>query len=145
MNVKKFFSDAEKNRILGAIKEAELETSGEIRLHLETRCKGDALDRAVELFEKLKMHETRLHNGTLIYLAVEDRKFAIFGDEGINSVVPENFWQDVKEEMRRYFTEKKFADGLVTGIAQVGHKLKAFFPYQDDDVNELPDDISTGD
>jgi uncharacterized membrane protein len=144
MNVKKFFSESERQKIIEAIKDAELETSGEIRLHLESRCKGDALERTVQLFEKLKMHETRLRNGTLIYLAIEDRKFAIFGDEGINAVVPENFWQDVKEEMRKYFSEKKFVDGLVVGIVHVGHKLKEFFPYQDDDINELPDDISTG-
>ena len=144
MNVKKFFSEHDKQRIIEAIKAAELETSGEIRLHLESRCKGDALERTVLLFRKLKMHETGLRNGTLIYLAVEDRKFAIFGDEGINEVVPDNFWQDVKDDMRKYFLENKFVDGLVTGIEHVGQKLKEFFPYKDDDVNELPDEISTG-
>jgi uncharacterized membrane protein len=144
MNVKKFFNESEKKRILAAIKEAETETSGEIRLHLESRCKGDALHRAVAVFDKLKMHDTHLRNGTLIYLAVADRKFAIFGDKGINQVVPDNFWQDVKEEMRKYFAENKFVDGLVTGIGHVGLKLKEYFPYQEDDVNELPDDISTG-
>ncbi len=144
MNIKKFLTESEKQRILQAIKEAETETSGEIRLHLETRCKGDALDRAVSVFKKLKMHETHLRNGTLIYLAVADRKFAIFGDEGINEIVPENFWQDVKNDMGMYFKEGKFVDGIVAGIGQVGQKLKEFFPYKDDDINELPDDISTG-
>lgn len=144
MNVKKFFNETEKKRILEAIKEAETETSGEIRLHLESSCKGDALHRAVAVFDKLKMHDTHLRNGTLIYLAVADRKFAIFGDEGINQVVPDNFWQDVKDEMRKYFAENKFVEGLVVGIGHVGRKLKEYFPYQEDDINELPDDISTG-
>ena len=90
------------------------------------------------------MHETRLRNGTLIYLAIEDRKFAIFGDEGINEIVPQNFWQDVKEDMRKYFSDSKYVDGLVTGIGHVGQKLKEFFPYKEDDINELPDEISTG-
>ncbi len=144
MGISKFFSKAEKEKIIQAIKEAENETSGEIRLHLESRCKGDPLERAVKVFEKLKIHETRLRNGTLIFLAVDDRKFAIFGDEGINEIVPDNFWDDVKEEMSQFFLKKQFADGISRGIFLIGEKLKDFFPYQDDDVNELPDDISMG-
>jgi len=144
MGVSNFFSDDEKQRIIQAIKDAEHQTSGEIRLHLESRCKGDALQRAVEMFEKLKMHETHLRNGTLMYLAVEDRKFAIFGDEGINEIVPDNFWEDVKEKMRSEFQKNNFLEGLTHGIHLVGEKLKENFPYQDDDINELPDDISVG-
>ena len=144
MGISKFFSKAEKEKIIQAIKEAENETSGEIRLHLESRCKGDPLERAVKVFEKLKIHETRLRNGTLIFLAVDNRKFAIFGDEGINEIVPDNFWDDVKEEMSQFFIKKQFADGISRGIFLIGEKLKEFFPYQDDDVNELPDDISMG-
>ncbi len=144
MNVKKFFTNEEKKRIIDAIKDAELETSGEIRLHLESRCKGDVLKQAVAIFKKLKMHETQMRNGTLIYLAIADRKFAIFGDKGINEIVPDNFWQDVKDEMGRFFKEGKFVDGITTGIGQVGQKLKEYFPYRDDDINELPDEISTG-
>ena len=144
MSISNFFNKAEKEKIIQAIKEAEFETSGEIRLHLESRCKGEPLDRAVAVFEKLKMYETQLRNGTLIFLAVNDRKFAIFGDEGINEIVPDNFWEDVKEEMSRFFEKKQFADGISRGIFLIGEKLKEFFPYQDDDVNELPDEISMG-
>lgn len=144
MNIKKFFSKEQKEQIVSAIKDAEKETSGEVRLHIETRCKGDALERAVKMFEKLKMHQTQLRNGTLIYLAVTDHKFAIFGDEGINEVVPDNFWEDVKEEMSGYFRKEEFAAGISEGIRRVGEKLKEFFPYQDDDINELSDDISIG-
>lgn len=145
MNVKNFFSAAQKEMIIQAIRDAEKDTSGEIRLHMETSSKGNALDRAVKVFEKLKMHETRLRNGTLIYLAIKDRNFAIFGDEGINEVVPDNFWEDVKGEMQSAFKEEKFAEGISAGILKIGEKLKEFFPYQDDDVNELSDEISTGD
>jgi uncharacterized membrane protein len=144
MNVNKFFSKEQKERIIQQIKDAEKETSGEIRVHLESSCKDDALNRAMTVFQKLKMHETQLRNGTLIYLAIKDRKFAIYGDKGINEVVPDNFWQDVKDKMRQQFVEDKFTEGITTGIEQVGQKLKTFFPYQQDDINELPDDISTG-
>lgn len=144
MNIKKFFSKEQKEQIIRAIQEAEKETSGEIRLHLDSKCKGDALERAMVVFQKLKMQETQLRNGTLIYLAVNDRKFAIYGDTGINEAVPDNFWQDVKDDMRNYFKDDKFADGIISGIEQVGQKLKDFFPYQSDDINELPDDISIG-
>ena len=143
-SVKKFFTAEEQKKIIAAIQEAEKETSGEIRLHLESRCKGDPLARAVKIFASLKMHKTKLRNGTLIYLAVLDRKFAIFGDEGINKVVPENFWEDVKEEMRAHFVKGDFLNGVISGILRIGEKLKEYFPYQQDDVNELPDEISMG-
>ena len=139
-----FFNKEQKEKIIQAIKDAENQTSGEIRLHLESVCKGDALERAVQMFEKLKMHETQLRNGTLIYLALKEKKFAIFGDEGINEIVPDNFWQDVKDEMRSLFIKGDFLGGLTRGIYLVGEKLKTHFPYQEDDENELPDDISMG-
>ena len=91
------------------------------------------------------MHQTAARNGTLIYLAVNDEKFAIFGDAGINEKVPDDFWYDVRDVMSNHFSENQFVDGIVAGIAMIGEKLKAFFPYQEDDVNELPDDISIGD
>ena len=144
MGVANFFKKEEKEKIVQAIKDAEKETSGEIRLHLDLRCKGEALEQVVKMFEKLKMYETQLRNGTLIYLAVTDHKFAIFGDEGRNEIVPDNFWEDVKEEMRELFVKGQFADGVARGIFLVGEKLKEFFPYQEDDINELPDDISMG-
>jgi len=144
MSVKNFFNKQQKEEIVLAINDAEKDTSGEIRLHIESHCKGNPLDRAVHLFGKLKMHQTNLRNGALIYLAVKDKKFAIFGDEGINEVVPENFWKDVKDEMGQHFAKGEFAHGISGGIRKVGQKLKEFFPYQDDDVNELSDDISIG-
>ncbi len=145
MSIKNFFTQKQKDTILSAIREAEQNTSGEIRLHIESRCKDEPLNRAVKVFEKLKMHQTNLRNGALLYLAVKDKKFAIFGDEGINEVVPDDFWDSVKEEMQSLFMEQKFTEGVRYGILQIGEKLKQFFPYQEDDVNELPDDISIGD
>ena len=144
MNVEKFFNKEQKQQIVRAIKDAENRTSGEIRVHLESVCKTDALDRAVKMFEKLKMHETELRNGTLIYLAVKDKKFAIFGDEGINEIVPQNFWQDVRDIMKTEFATGNFTSGLAKAIDLVGKKLKEFFPVADDDINELSDDISIG-
>ncbi|MBN1952168.1 MAG: TPM domain-containing protein [Bacteroidales bacterium] len=139
-----FFSDQEKSLILKAIQEAEHNTSGEIRVHLENYCKEDVLDRAAYLFGKLQMHKTEKRNGVLFYLAVIDKKFAILGDAGINGVTPDNFWDEIKETMSGFFSEGKFAEGLAAGIFDAGKALKEFFPYQQDDVNELSDDISFG-
>lgn len=144
MNAKSFFSTEQQRQIVEAIKTAELNTSGEIRVHVENHCKGDVLDRSVMVFNMLKMKETAARNGVLIYLAVADRKFAIIGDEGINRLVEHDFWNDVKDEMARCFREGDFTGGIASGILRVGEKLRAFFPYQSDDVNELPDDISFG-
>jgi uncharacterized membrane protein len=139
-----FFTKEQKKQITDAIKDAELNTSGEIRLHVEKRCKVDALDRAAYIFDKLKMHKTEKRNGVLFYLAVDDRKFAILGDAGINAVTPENFWDEIKDTVLGYFKEGKYADGLAKGIRMAGEALKEHFPYQTDDVNELSDDISFG-
>jgi len=142
MSVENFFSKEEKKQITDAIAQAELNTSGEIRLHVEGRCKLDVLDRAAYVFEKLEMHKTAQRNGVLFYLAVYDRKFAILGDGGINKLVHEDFWDEIKEAMLGYFKEAKFADGLSKGILMAGEQLKANFPYQSDDINELSDEIS---
>ena len=142
---KDFFSPEEIKKLEDAIKEAELKTSGEIRVHLEKKCRGNVLDRAAEVFSMLDMHKPKLRNGVLFYLAYGSHKFAILGDSGINTLVPINFWDDIKERMQQKFKEGEFVDGLEGGIWQAGHALSEHFPYQSDDKNELSDDISFGD
>lgn len=134
----------EDHRVVEAIRQAEKNTSGEIKVHIENRCKGDVEERSLFIFNHLKMHETKQRNGVLIYLAVKDHKFAILGDEGIDKVVGNGFWNDVKDLMLGYFKEGRFTEGLEQGILRCGEKLKAYFPYQSDDINEIPDDISYG-
>lgn len=143
-SAKAFFTKEEKEDITLAIKNAELDTSGEIRVHIENICKGDAKDQAAYLFKKLEMHNTELRNGVLFFLAVKNRKFAILGDVGINQVVAENFWDDIRDHMLNHFRENNFVDGLIEGITMAGQQLKDHFPYQKDDVNELSDEISFG-
>ena len=142
MSARLFFTKEEQQKIVAAIKEAELNTSGEIRVHIENHCKEEALERAAEVVYDLKMDRTAARNGILFYLAVKDRKFAIIGDEGINKEVEHDFWNDIKDEMISNFKENKFAEGLIAGILKCGDKLKEYFPYQNDDVNELSDEIS---
>ncbi len=144
-NPKKFLTAEEQEKILAAIARAENRTSGEIRLHVEGKCPTDApLDHAKELFSRLEMDKTEQRNGVLIYLATASHRFAILGDEGIDRVVPDDFWGDVKDLMAARFQEGDFSGGLVEGIARVGEKLDEFFPWQTDDVNELSDEISFG-
>ncbi|MGQ1890274.1 TPM domain-containing protein [Thermophagus sp. OGC60D27] len=138
------FTEEQKQKIINAIKEAELNTSGEIRVHIERDCPEDVLDRAAFIFEKLKMHKTKLRNGVLFYLAVKDRKFAILGDAGINAKVPEDFWDKTKELMVSHFKNGELARGLEEGIGMAGEQLKTYFAWKEDDVNELSDEISFG-
>jgi uncharacterized membrane protein len=137
-----FFTEEQQAKILASVREAEESTSGEIRVHIETSFKGDVLDRAAWVFGKLGMHKTALRNGVLFYLAVEDRKFAIIGDAGINAKVPEGFWDSVKELTVKNFKDGKFSEGLSEGIILAGEQLKTHFPRKKDDINELPDEIS---
>jgi len=141
---KHFFNKKEEEIILNAIKEAEKNTSGEIQIHVENRCKKETMDRATEVFAMLKMHKTKLRNGVLFYLAVEDKKFAILGDSGINAAVPADFWVKIKDNMQNDFKSGNFAKGLSEGIHEAGKQLKKHFPFSKGDVNELSDDISFG-
>jgi uncharacterized membrane protein len=145
MKASSFFMKEQQAHILDAIKEAEKETSGEIRVHIETRLSGDVLDRASWIFKKIGMDRTKERNGVLFYLAIKNRKFAIIGDNGINARVTEGFWDKIKNVMESDFREKRFSDGLAKGILMAGDQLKEHFPHLADDVNELPDEISFGD
>lgn len=144
MSVRKRLTQQEKIQITHAIKMAELDTSGEIRVHIEETCREDVLDRATFVFGKLRMHKTKLRNGVLFYLAIDDRKFAILGDTGINVKVPKNFWEEIKETCFSFFSNNQFSEGLSEGIRMAGKQLKEHFPYEKDDINELDDDISFG-
>ena len=138
------FTDADKQRIAQAIKNAELNTSGEIRLHIELKCKEDVLDHAAFIFEKLEMHKTENRNGIMFYFALKDRKFAVIGDAGIHQKVGDEFWETIKNEMIPLFKQDKMIEGLALGIEKAGMELKKYFPYQSDDKNELDDEISFG-
>jgi len=137
-----FFSGKEKERIHAAIREAEKQTSGEIRVHLERKAKDDILAHAEREFERLGMARTEKRNGVLIFMGVKTKRFAVIGDKGINEKVPAGFWDEIVGLMAGHFREDEFAEGLSQGILKVGEKLAQFFPYQADDVNELPDEIS---
>ena len=140
------FSEKEGKQVKEAIQKAETTTSGEIRVHIDKKLRGDVLDRAAHVFKMLEMHKTELRNGVLFYLAIEDKKFAILGDAGINNKVPKDFWDQIKEEMVHYFKKDDFVNGLTTGINMAGEKLQEHFPYMgEEDINELSDDISYGD
>lgn len=144
MSAKNLFTQEEQDSIVNAIKTAELNTSGEIRVHIEKHCKGDVLEKAASWFAKLDMHKTELRNGVLVYLAVVDKKFAIIGDVGINKKVPDDFWDATKLKMLEHFKVNNLSKGLEEGVLLAGEQLKSFFPWQSDDINELVDDISFG-
>lgn len=142
--IEDFLSADEEQNIIEAIRIAELNTSGEIRVHIEKHAKNDVFNRALEVFHFLKMDNTKQQNGVLIYVAVEDKSFVIYGDKGINDVVPHDFWEQTKNIIQSHFKSGEFKQGLVEGIISAGKALQTHFPWQHNDINELPDDISKG-
>ena len=142
--VEEFLSAEEEQDIIEAIRDAEKNTSGEIRIHIEHTSKIDAFDRAMEVFHYLKMDETKLQNGVLIYVAVEDKTFVIYGDKGINDVVSNDFWDSTKDVIQSYFKTGDFSQGLIEGVLKAGEALKTYFPVEDNDINELSNEISKG-
>ncbi len=144
VTARNFFTQEQQEDIRLAIMHAELDTSSEIRVHIEMTCEGDPVERGWKIFQKLDMHKTEQRNGILFYLAVENRKFAVLGDEGIHKKVPDDFWEKLKRSMLIYFSEGQFAEGLIDAITKVGLHLKKYFPQYQGNTNELPDDISFG-
>ena len=142
--VEDFLTKEEEQEIVEAIRMAEKETSGEIRVHIEKTTSIDAFDRALEVFHLLEMDKTALKNGVLIYVAVKDRTFVICGDQGINEVVTKDFWETTKEIMIGHFKNGDFKQGLINGINKAGNELKKYFPYKEGDTNELSNEISKG-
>ena len=138
----RFFDAEEEARILEAIRSAERATSGEIRIHVETRCPGEPMEVARQRFVRLGMAQTAARNGVLFYLATEDGRFAVFGDEGIHQRVGDPFWQGLRDRMAERFRRGEFVLGLTEAIGAVGAHLEAAFPRAGDDRNELPDAIS---
>jgi uncharacterized membrane protein len=143
---KQFFTPEENERIAAAIRKAEQQTSGEVRVFVEGRCRYvDAIDRAVEIFQNLKMQETKDRNAVLIYVAIKDRQLAIFGDEGIHLKCGNVFWSTEVLKMIKEFNRENYAEGITRCVLEVGEALKTNFPYdKDTDKNELPDEIVFG-
>lgn len=142
--MKRFFLPDEEQKIIEAIAKAELRTSGEIKLHVESRCWFSPIGRAKKVFELLEMHRTEEKNGVLIYIAMHSKKFAIIGDSGINAKVGQGFWDSTKALMQNDFRHGNFFAGVMKGIEHAGEKLSLHFPYQSSDQNELSNDISYG-
>lgn len=140
--MEKFFKPQEEEQIIAAIQQAESCTSGELRVHVDYKSKGDVMKEAWRVFQRLGMQKTAERNGVLILIAPDQKQFAIIGDEGINQRVPENFWAEERNLMQSHFKQGQFCTGICLVIEQVGRKLQEFFPHQIDDVNELPDEIS---
>lgn len=142
--VENFLTNEEEHEIVEAIRQAEKQTSGEIRVHIEKKASGDAFERAKEVFHLLKMDATQLKNGVLIYLAVDDHSFVICGDKGIDDVVDDNFWNTTKDVMASHFKAGEFKAGLIAGIKMAGSELQHYFPCEEGDKDELANEISNG-
>lgn len=136
-----FFGETEKERVVRAIREAERQTSGEIRVYLERKSRGEVLERAKKVFERLKMKRTKLRNGILIYFSLVDHSFAVLGDQGIHDRVGDSFWQEIVSTLQSFFARGEFAEGLEAGIRRIGEALRKYFPYEKGDINELRDKI----
>ena len=142
--VEDFLSVKEEEEIVDAIRQAERNTSGEIRVHIERSSNISHYNRALEVFRLLKMHNTKEENAVLLYLAVDDHKFVIYGDKGIDAVVPDNFWNSTKNLIQNHFKVGAFKEGIIEGVLEVGEKLKMYFLWDENDVNELPNEVSKG-
>lgn len=140
--IEEFLTQDEEAEVVEAIRRAEKKTSGEIRVHIEKTSNGEIWDRAMEVFHLLKMDNTKKDNGVLIYVAIDDRKFVIYGDKGINAVVPKDFWETTKDAIASQFKKGNFKQGLIDGILMAGRELQEHFPWSEGNENELSDKIS---
>lgn len=143
-NIEDFLTHEEEQEIIDTIRIAERNTSGEIRIHLERTCQGDIFEHAVEVFHFLKMDNTSLRNGVLIYIALDKKTLVIYGDKGINEKVDDTFWESTKDLILSHFKKNAFKEGLIQGVLKAGKILEAYFPWDHGDINELDNTISKG-
>ncbi len=141
-SVVSFLTVSQEQQVIDAIRIAEKQTSGEIRVHLEEYDQANVYERAQEVFHLLKMDNTKLENGVILYVAVNLKQFVVYGDAGIDQLVEADFWNSTRDVIQDQFKQQHFAEGLVKGIAQIGEVLKKHFPWDVDDANELSDEIS---
>ncbi|HWP74076.1 MAG TPA: TPM domain-containing protein [Methylomirabilota bacterium] len=140
--VRGFLAEADLDAVTRAIGAAELRTSAEIRVHLDHRCPGEPMARAVAVFEHLGMHRTAARHGVLIYVSVGDHKLAVLGDQGIHERVGQVYWERLVDAVLAHFREERPRDGLLHAVAEVGAVLARHFPRRPGDVNELSDQVS---
>jgi len=140
------FSTEEKEAIATAIILAEKQTSGEIRVFIENKCRFiEATDRAAELFHQLNMHQTAERNGVLLYLAITDRQLAIWGDQGIHEKLGSAYWIEQVNAILAAFNRADYSSGICTGILEIGKALQLHFPFQGEkDKNELDNEVVFG-
>ena len=141
MTQKEFLEKLDQDRIVKAIQNAETQTSGEIRVHVQPKAGSDIRALAERTFERLGMTKTALRNGVLLFIATEDHRFTILGDRGINDKVPPGFWDEAAAKLTIRFKNGEFTDGIVEAINAAGEHLQQYFPRATGDVNELPDQI----
>ena len=140
-----YFAPHEKQVIIAAIKQAEKQTSGEVRVFIESKCNYvNAIDRAKELFDKLDMYKTVDRNAVIVYVALKHRQLAIYADDGIYLKTGKEFWGSQLQLMLSHFNKEHYVDGIATVVTQIGAALQQHFPYEKNDENELPDDIVFG-
>ena len=143
---KEHFSAADKARIVEAIRMAEKETSGEVRVYVESKKPFvDPIDRAAQIFYKLKMQDTDHRNAVLLYVALKHHELALFADEGIYQKTGAGYWNNAVKNMIDRFSKHDIAGGIEQCVKQIGETLKEKFPYiPTEDKNELPDEIVFG-
>jgi uncharacterized membrane protein len=139
----RFFTEEEKEKLVEAIRRAEEQTSGEIRVHLAHRCKKEPMEEARSVFEKLGMTRTAERNGILFFLSLKDRRFVVLGDQGIHEKIRDEFWREIRDEVLGHFKGEKFLEGLLVGIRKCGESLARFFPRKKSDRNELPNEVTS--
>ncbi|WP_010522756.1 TPM domain-containing protein [Aquimarina agarivorans] len=141
-SVATFLTSTQEQQVVDAIRKAEKQTSGEIRVHLEDYDHAEVYQRAQQVFHMLKMDNTKLENGVILYVAVNQKQFVVYGDNGINKKVGPDFWNSTRDVIQDQFKKQHFAKGLILGVTQIGEALKKYFPWDADDTNELTDEIS---
>jgi uncharacterized membrane protein len=143
-NIKDFITAIDEEDIVEALRVAECDTSGEIRVHIEQNCDIDVYERALDVFHILKMDNTKAQNGVLIYVAVDNKSFVIFGDQGINNIVGSDFWNSTRDKISNQFKSGNFKQGMIDGIKEAGQALSKHFPWLHGDSDELDNTISKG-
>lgn len=137
-------SDGGNELIEKAVAEAESCTSGEVVVRLKQSVDTTAQtvrEAAFEEFLRLGVKETRLRNGILLFIALDQQQVELIADEGIYKVVPQGTWQRVVDIITLGFRAGVPAHAIVMGVKLISDLLSSHFPPLPTDTNELSDRV----
>ena len=124
------FTKTDHDRITTTLHEMQAITSAPIHIHFCHHCSKSVMRSAIKFFKHSGLNRTAERNAVLIFIARASERFAILGDAGTHTKLPESFWDDCQEQLTEKFKQALFVEGIEESIKKIAHALSEYFPAE---------------